>query len=232
MLIRNLHSWNITPSEAIEIQKSLRRLVVSNPSIRPETITMVAGCDAAYSRRGDRVFASVALLSYPRLQLIEEASVECNVCFPYVPGLLVFREGPSVIRALERLSKDPDVVIFDGQGMAHPRGIGMASHLGILLDRPTIGVAKTVLCGRYEEPAEKKGASSALFRKGKEVGRVLRTRDAAKPVFVSVGHKIDVSTAEEIVLGCCAKYRLPEPLRRAHILANKLRGSAAGCSGQ
>ena len=223
MLIRNLHSWNITRLEAIEVQKSLRKLLVLDSSFRPETVATVAGCDAAYSKKGDKVLAAVALLSYPQLQLIEEVSAECDAGFPYVPGLLVFREGPCVLMALERLSTDPDVVVFDGQGVAHPRGIGMASHIGLLLDKSTIGVAKTVLCGQCSEPGLKKGCSSALLRDGKEVGRVLRTKDATKPVFVSVGHKIDLNTAEQIIVNCCTKHRLPEPLRRAHILANKLR---------
>ncbi len=223
MLIKKLHPWNVTPKEAIEIQKQLREMVTIESPLEHEAISSVAGCDASYSKSENRVYAIVAVVSYPQLQLIEESRAVCEVTFPYIPGLLVFREGPSLSKAFKELIKEPDVIMFDGHGVAHPRGIGIASHMGILLNKPTIGVAKTVLWGHYQEPDKKKGASSPLTRKGKEIGRVLRTRDNVKPVFISVGHKIDLSTAEKIVLGCCKNYRLPEPLRQTHLISNKLR---------
>ncbi len=223
MRIKELHSWDITPKEAVEVQKQLLQMVSTEISLKEEAISIVAGCDVAYSRSVNRLYAIVAALSYPQLELVEVSRAISVAVFPYLPGLLVFREGLSLLQAFRQLNAEPDLVMFDGHGAAHPREMGIASHMGIILDKPTIGVAKTVLCGYYREPHKKKGSSSPLTRSGKEIGKVLRTRSSIKPVFVSVGNKIDLGTAERIVLGCCKSYRLPEPIRQAHLLANKLR---------
>ena len=179
----------------------------------------IAAADAAFS--GDRVFAVASLLSYPGLVLLEEAAVSAEADFPYVPGYLTFREGPSIIRAIRQLKRKPDVLLVDGQGIAHPRRMGIAAHVGVLLDIPTIGCAKSRLVGEHEEPGVKKGCWSPLLYKKETVGAVLRTRDSVRPVFVSPGHRIDLEDSLKIVLACTQSFRIPEPLRRADFLSKK-----------
>lgn len=181
----------------------------------------IAGVDAAFL--GDRIISVACLYKYPDLTPIEERYVAAEVSFPYIPGYLSFREGPSIIQALSSLNIRPDLILFDGQGIAHPKGLGIAAHIGALLDLPSIGCAKSRLVGEYEEPGYKKGSWSPLGYKGKVVGAVLRTRDNVRPLFISPGHRIDLKGSIEIVLRCTSKYRLPEPLRRADFMSKRLK---------
>lgn len=212
------HSWDVSPTEAREIQCQLRECVLVEPlDRRPET---VAGVDV--SVKGKRARAAVVLCSYPELTPFQAATAEMPVSFPYVPGLLAFREGPVVLAALEQLKDRPDVLMFDAQGFAHPRRMGLATHLGILLDVPAVGCAKSRLCGTYVEPNEHKGSWTPLIDGDdgdKVIGAVVRTRDGVRPVFVSVGHRVDLETAVSLVLECTTRYRLPEPARWAHRIA-------------
>jgi len=195
----------------------------------------VAGIDCAFSKDGERIFAAVVVLRLPDLETVETTSVSRKVTFPYIPGLLSFREAPVCIAAVEKLRKQPDVFIIDGQGIAHPRRLGLAAHLGLFFDRPTIGCAKSRLIGQFEEPPPQKGSYSLLkdeqitgLKTSNErrttndevIGAVLRTRTNVKPVFVSVGHKCRLKDVIEITLACTTKYRLPEPTRLAHQLVS------------
>lgn len=184
-------------------------------------VSHVAGADV--STEGDRAYATVVVLDFPGLSLVEVQGFEADLAFPYVPGLLAFREIPSVVGALEKVRTPVDAVIFDAQGRAHPRRMGLASHLGLFLDVPSVGCAKSRLTGRYEEPRQEKGDATDLVDRGEVVGRVLRTRKNVSPVYVSVGDKIDLESAVELVLACAPKYRLPETSRQAHNAANRLR---------
>jgi deoxyribonuclease V len=209
------HPWDVSPAEARAIQRQLRDRVLVQPSEhQPETI---AGIDV--SVKGGRALAAVVLLSYPDLAPFHTVTAEMPVSFPYVPGLLAFREGPVVLAALEGLTSRPDVLLFDAQGLAHPRRMGLATHLGVIMDMPAVGCAKSRLWGTYVEPDERKGSWTTLMDKGEVIGAVVRTRDGVKPVFVSIGHRVDLETAVSLVLRCTTKYRLPEPTRWAHRVA-------------
>lgn len=209
------HPWDVTPVRAKEIQRQFRdRLIVQPLDEPPET---VAGVDV--SVKGDRARAAIVLLSCPDLTPFQAVTAEMAAPFPYVPGLLAFREGPVVLAALEKLTERPDVFIFDAQGVAHPRRMGLATHLGILIDMPSIGCAKSRLCGEYIEPDEQKGSWSRLTNDGEVIGAVVRTRDNVNPVFVSIGHRVELETSVSLVLDCAPKYRLPETTRWAHRVA-------------
>lgn len=221
MLIGEIHSWDISPKEGIELQRRLKKRISLTPlEGLPET---VAGADISYDKGSNIFFAGIVVLSFPDMEIIDEASAKGKVDFPYIPGLLSFREGALIIEALRRLETVPDLIIFDGQGIAHPRGLGIASHLGLVLNIPSIGCAKTKLCGDYIEPGREKGSCSPLIMKGKEIGGVLRTKSDVKPLFVSPGHLVDIRGSVDLVLTCSKKYRLPEPTRQAHLLVNRLR---------
>ena len=176
-------------------------------------INTIAGVDMSF--KGRRGFGAVSVFSYPDLKLIEEVTQEKRIDFPYIPGLLSFREGPVLVKTLEKIKKDPDILLIDGQGIAHPRGMGLASHLGLLFDIPTIGCAKSRLIGEYKEPKVQKGSVTPLVFREKRIGSVVRTRKSVKPILISPGHQIDFDASVEIVLRCCLKYRLPEPIRYA-----------------
>ncbi len=184
-------------------------------------VRYVAGADV--STRGDQGYATVAVLSFPGLSVVEVRGYEAPLEFPYVPGLLAFREIPLVVRALEQIESDVDAMILDAHGLAHPRGLGLASHLGLFLDVPTVGCAKSRLVGKHEEPGREKGSVTDLIYRKKVVGRVVRTRTGVSPVYVSVGNRIDLDSAVQLVLACCTRYRLPETTRQAHNAANRLR---------
>ena len=208
---------SISPSEGIRIQHELRHEVSKRWDGRK--VRTIAGADVHFPSKGS-VRAAVTLLTFPGLEPLETAVHEGPCTFPYIPGLLSFREIPSILEAWKRLIRKPDVILCDGQGIAHPRGLGLASHLGILLDIPTIGCAKSPLYGGFELPAAAKGSRAPIRdRGGRTIGAVLRTRDATKPLYVSVGHRIDLRTAVRIVLSSTTRYRIPEPLRAAHRLA-------------
>lgn len=186
----------------------------------------MAGTDV--STQGDRAYATAVVLSFPDLSVVEVRGAETPLSFPYVPGLLSFREIPSVAEALRRVESEVDAVICDAQGLAHPRRLGLASHLGLLLDMPCIGCAKSRLVGKHEEPGREKGSAVDLMDRGEIVGKVVRTRDGVSPVYVSVGNRIDLESSVELVLACCTKYRLPETTRQAHNAANRLRRGEGG----
>lgn len=208
----------LTIEEARKEQERLRKKVSIMPY--PKEPRFVAGVDAAFG--ADRVFAAACLYRFPELILVEQRSVVQKLIFPYVPGFLSFREGPAIIAAINELSRTPDLILADGQGIAHPRGIGVASYIGVLLGIPTIGCAKSRLIGDYEDPGLKKGSWSPLCVDGNVIGAVLRTRDSVRPLFVSPGHKADVESAVRLTLSCTVAYRIPEPLRCADMLSKSI----------
>jgi len=183
----------------------------------------VAGADVSFSKYDPTLFAAVVVLELPEFREVDRASVIGTAEFPYIPGLLSFREAPVLLQAFEKLQTTPDVVLFDGQGLAHPRRFGLASHMGLLLDIPAVGCAKTYLVGEYESLGPKKGDWAPLVHRGEVVGAALRSRDDVAPIFVSIGHKVDLETAIRVVMACLGGYRIPEPLRRAHLLVNEIR---------
>ena len=218
--------WTNNISSAQALQNKLRERIRIDPlRKRP---SYIAGVDAAFI--GNKVVAVACLFSYPGIEPLEDADAIEASSFPYVPGFLAFREGPALITALKRLTRRPNLLLVDGHGIAHPRGLGIASHLGILLDIPTIGCAKSRLVGEYAQVDQNKGSWSQLTYNGEAVGAVLRTRSHVKPVFVSVGHKIDIAGSIKIVLNCSIKFRIPEPLRRADMLSKQLKSEAKSSS--
>jgi deoxyribonuclease V len=220
----SLHSWDLTPSEAIQVQQRLRDMVRLRPLGLP--VDTIAGADISFNKYSETVYAGIVVLSLPDLRIVEQVGVRSVAKFPYVPGLLSFREAPSLLEAWERLKTKPDVLMLDGQGIAHPRRFGIACHVGVLLDWPTIGCAKSILVGRYGELGLEAGSRSPLIDKGEQVGVALRTKNKVAPVFVSPGHLIDLDSAVDLVLRSTTKYRLPEPTRQAHLLVNRLRVEA------
>lgn len=216
MKAKQIHEWDVNPKQAREIQEQLHERV----SMRDEfdTIETVAGVDIGLKQ--DIAKAAVVILSYPDMQPLEQVLVEEPLNFPYIPGLLSFRETPSILSAFEKVEREPDLVLTDGQGLAHPRRFGIACHLGVLLDLPAIGCAKSRLYGRHEMPEEEAGSHEWLYDKGGDIlGAALRTRNKVKHIYVSIGHKISLDSALEVVLTCCRGYRLPEPTRLAHKVA-------------
>jgi deoxyribonuclease V len=214
----------LTIAQARKIQEQLWKKVRLIP-FRGEP-GYVAGVDAAFS--DDEVFAAACLYRYPELALVEEAYVVQKLRFPYVPGYLSFREGPAIIAAVRKLKTKPDIILVDGQGIAHPRGAGIASYLGVMLNVPSIGCAKTRLIGEFKEPGSSKGGWSPLQHEGKVIGAVLRTRDEVNPLFISPGHRVDLESSIRIVLSCAGRYRIPEPLRCADALSRKRKSSRGG----
>jgi deoxyribonuclease V len=209
-----LHPWQVSAAAARRIQQRLRHHVKVGEHVRD--IRYIAGADISVARFAPTVYAGVAVLDYANLEVVERQGVITRTDFPYIPGLLSFREAPALLQAFAHVQTVPDVIVCDGQGIAHPRGLGIASHLGLLLDVPTIGCAKSRLIGQYQEPAPQRGAHTLLYRAdGTTIGAVLRTKDATKPVFVSVGHKMDLGQAVDILLHCGRGYRIPEPTRLA-----------------
>lgn len=223
MKTKTFHRWDVTYREAVAIQEELRARLILREDGLPDPLRTIAGADISYDRGSDLFFAAVVLMSYPELTLLEAATFSARVSFPYIPGLLSFREGPPLIAAFAKLSRPPDLILFDGQGIAHPRGIGLASHLGLILGRPAIGCAKSRLVGMHAPVGEKRGEWTGLIHRERQVGAVLRTRDRIKPVFVSQGHRIGLERAIALVLSCCRGYRIPEPTRQAHLAVNRLR---------
>ncbi len=210
--------WPADIEEARRLQLELAGRVRCVPLGKP--VRFVAGVDAAFSE--DEAFAAACLFDLASLEPVEDATAARVIAIPYVPGLLAFLEGPAILEAVKALRRRPDVVLVDGQGIAHPRRFGLASHLGVLLGLPTIGCAKSRLIGEFREPCRKRGCRSPLVLDGEPVGAVVRTRDGVRPLFISPGHLIDVDDSVRIVLGTCAGYRIPEPLRRADRLSRAL----------
>ena len=212
------HPWNLSPAEAMAVQRELRARVILADRLGP--VRRVAGVDVGFEADGAVTRAAVAVLGYPQLELLETALARRPTEFPYVPGLLSFRELPAVLDALAQLRDPPDLLLCDGQGIAHPRRLGIASHLGLLVDIPSIGVAKTRLCGVYADPPNERGAWTPLRANGETIGAVLRTRPGVKPLYISSGHRVSLETAIDYVMACCTRYRLPETIRWAHRLAS------------
>jgi len=211
-----IHRWSLTPRAAVRLQRQLAdRIRVIK--LR-KTVRLIAGADMAFSPDGNRCLAGVVVYDLTIQQVIEEQLAWRKVRFPYVPGLLSFREAPAVLAAIRKLKTEPDVFMFDAHGLAHPRRLGLAAHVGLLLDRPAIGCAKSLLCGKYQEPPATPGKFAPLIHEDELVGAILRTRKGVKPVYVSVGHRVSLQDAVDVVLASVTRYRIPEPTRQAHIL--------------
>ncbi len=231
------HSCDLTPSEAIALQRELAGRVKVCP-LR-QSVCIVAGVDCAFigrsgpwahRRKNARIIAGVVLCDAETMEVIERRDVVRWCAFPYVPGLLSFREAPAIADAIGRLSRRPDLLMVDGQGIAHPRGVGIASHLGLMLDMPSIGVAKSRLCGLYDEPALPRGSVAPLMLDNRRVGSVLRTRDGVKPLYVSPGHRVSIADADHWTFKSCRGVRLPEPTRRAHQHVSAVKKRRVGAS--
>lgn len=225
MLVRRRHEWEVSLGEAREIQRELASEVRLEP-LEGE-VGLVAGADLSFSRGDPMVHAGVVVLRLPGFEVVESVHLSRESRFPYVPGYLSFREIPPLVELFEGLRHTPDAVICDGQGLAHPRRLGLACHLGLLLDLSTVGCAKSHFVGEYQEPGEEKGARSPLVLDGEEVGVVLRSRSGVKPLFVSPGHRIDVPGAVSLVERCLGRYRQPETTRAAHGLVNRVRKASS-----
>lgn len=213
----NLHQWNLTPAEAIIVQKELAQKVVLEAPVEP--IRMVAGLDAAFSKDEETCYAAVALWDCVENKLVEQHAVSAPIPLPYIPGLLSFREGAALLKALNQLETKPDALMCDGQGIAHQRGLGVACHLGLITGLSAVGCGKTRLVGAADTPAEERGSNTSLIHQGAEVGRVVRTQTGINPVFVSPGHHMDMESSVELVLQCAVHYRITEPIRHADHLA-------------
>jgi deoxyribonuclease V len=218
MGVNKFHPWDVTPQEAIDIQQHLRNQVIR--ANRFGVMKKVAGVDVGFENDGTVTRAAVAVMTFPDLHLEETSILRCSTCFPYVPGLLSFREAPAILDALSKLATHPDLLMVDGQGIAHPRRMGIASHLGLLCNLPSIGVAKSLLVGKHMPVEDIPGAWQPLEDGDEVIGAVLRTKYHVKPVYVSIGHRLDLDTAIKYVMDCVKGYRLPEPVRQAHLLAS------------
>jgi deoxyribonuclease V len=223
MEISEIHPWPTGQSQALEIQYRFREQIIIEGSL--DGINLIAGVDTAFDHKTDMLYAGACLYSYPDMIAREKAGASANASFPYVPGLYAFREGPVILKALSRLQTRPDAILFSGHGIAHPRRIGLASHLGLVLDIPSIGCARKKLVGQHNDVGPDEGSSTPLIVDNKEVGCVYRTRHNVKPVFISPGHKCGLQDAVTVVVNCLNGYRIPEPLRAAHRLANRLKRS-------
>jgi deoxyribonuclease V len=213
--IKSLHGWQVSPAQALDIQRRLAPQVSRSNEV--STPSLIAGVDISVSREQGVARGAVVVLSYPELRLVETRVVNGRVDFPYVPGLLSFREAPLTLTVCQELGVIPDLVLVDGQGIAHPRRFGLASHLGLFLDMPTIGCAKSRLCGHHQEPGDNPGSYAELIDRDETIGAALRTKAGTKPVYVSIGHRVDLESAIYWVMKCCRGYRLPEPCRLAHL---------------
>ena len=230
MRVQTLHEWDVGVARAKEIQLSLAREVVTeNEVITPR---FIAGIDISAPDAQGVARGAVVVLRYPGFSVAEVKVVEGKITFPYIPGLLSFRESPLILAACERLGNIPDLILIDGQGIAHPRRLGLASHVGLFLNLPTIGCAKSILCGRHRPLREEAGSHVELLDNGELIGAALRTKNGVRPIYVSVGHKIDLASALQWVVKCCRGYRLPEPTRLAHLAAGGILASEPSCQGK
>lgn len=220
----DLHPWNVSPKEAIAIQQQLRTKIIIEKITKP--INTIAGCDISFDKNSDTIYAAIVVLQLPELIQIDYSTSISKTRFPYIPGLLSFREAPALLKAWKDLRTAADVLMIDGNGLAHPRRFGIACHIGLLLDMPTIGCAKSLFVGEFEEPAQKPGSYSLLLDKDEIVGASLRTVNGVKPVFVTIGHRATLEDAIDIVMKSVKGYRIPEPTRQAHLLSNAIRRSS------
>ncbi len=219
MKINHLHNWDLSSQDAIQLQKDLAEKLISNQPIDINAVKLVAGVDVSVKNNVSQ--AAVVVLTFPKLEIVETVRSQQPTNYPYIPGLLTFREGPVLEDAFKQLENEPDVFIFDGMGQIHPRKMGIAAHLGLWLEKPTIGCGKTHFIGRYNEPDVEKGSYSQLMYKGEQLGVVLRTRTNVKPVYISVGHMAELTSSIDLMMACTPKYRLPRPIRQAHIAAGE-----------
>ena len=217
MKVEKLHSWEVSIAEALDVQQKLAARVSRHSKVTAPRF--IAGVDISGEKVRGMATAAVVVLSYPELRLVETKIINGKLDFSYVPGLLSFRESPLTLAVCEKLGVTPDLILVDGQGIAHPRRMGLASHLGLFLDTPTIGCAKSLLCGSHEMPGVEPGSYAEVVDRGEVIGAALRTKYGVKPIYVSIGHKVDLQTAIYWVLECCRGYRLPEPTRLAHLAA-------------
>jgi deoxyribonuclease V len=227
--IHQLHSWDLTLAEAVALQRELAGRVITNTPLTE--CRLIAGADVSYNRFSTTFFAGVVVFRLEDGAVIERRAARAEITFPYVPGLLSFREAPVLLRALARVESQPDLVLCDGQGIAHPRRLGLASHVGLWLDVPCAGCAKSLLTGRFTELGPQPGDRSPLMDRGEVVGSAVRTKARVQPVFVSPGHRIDLDSSVRWVLAACRRHRLPEPTRLAHLYVNEVRTEAAAGSG-
>lgn len=221
MEFSELHSWDMTPTEAVQLQKELASRVRLQPLENPGPL--LAACDVSFNVGSEDLFAAIVVLNREDFSIVEEVTVHAKGSFPYVSGLLSFREMPILLQGFARLQTKPDIILCDGQGIAHPRRLGIASHLGLWLNVPTIGSAKNLLCGRYEEPGILRGEKSAIIHRKEVIGYALRSRSQVKPIFVSPGHLCDLDSAVAIVYQLLDRYRIPPPIRHVHNLSNAVR---------
>jgi deoxyribonuclease V len=211
----------LTPRDAIALQRRMRARLVLRGG--PRAPRLIAGADVAYDKASGRCFAAVVLMRAPEMEVVEEVAADAPISFPYVPGLLTFREGPAVLAAFRKLTGRPDVVLFDGHGLAHPRRFGLASHLGYLLDTPSVGCAKSILVGEHAKLGHRAGSIAWLIDRGERVGAALRTRPGVRPIYISPGHRVGFAAAIRIAMSAVTKYRVPEPTRLADILVERMK---------
>jgi deoxyribonuclease V len=223
MNIQNLHSWDVTPQKARQLQEKLANKVSLKPMRKKPRF--VAGLDCSLDKRAGKIFAAAVVFSFPELEPVEIVTATLPLVFPYVPGLLSFREIPVCLEAVKKLQTPVDLWLIDGQGIAHPRRLGLASHLGLFLNTPTIGCAKSRLIGTYDQPDVNKGDFSWLYDKNETIGAIVRSRIHVKPLFISPGHLCSLDDAISYTLACCRKYRLPEPTRIAHQTVTKAKNT-------
>jgi len=217
---------SLSPAQAIELQNELRKQIRIEPLTKP--IQTIAGADISFNKYEETVYAGIIVLSFPDLQEVAKATVISRTSFPYIPGLLSFREVPSLLKAWDQLKIKPDLMVLDGQGIAHPRRMGIATHFGLVTDTPAIGCAKSLLTGKFETLPEAAGSESLIFDGEEVIGAALRTKNKVNPVFISPGHRIDLQQSLEIIKRCVAGYRIPEPTRKAHLLVNQVRTQNMG----
>ena len=217
MKVESLHSWQVSTTQALEIQQRLAEQVSKRSEVT--TPRFIAGVDISVGKGEEIATGAVVILNYPELRVVETQIAQDKLWLPYIPGLLSFRESPLILAACQKLTIAPDLILVDGQGIAHPRRLGLASHLGLFLNTPTIGCAKSLLCGKHEAPGIEPGSYTEVVDRGEIIGAALRTKLRVKPVYVSIGHKVDLQTAIHWVMNCCRGYRLPEPTRLAHLAA-------------
>jgi deoxyribonuclease V len=221
--LQSLHDWPKNPNDAVKIQLKLKPELPVNNVLND--VRLIAAVDTAYNDENNRIYAAAVVLDYSDLNEVSRAVAQMDASFPYIPALRVFREGQVMLKALSRLKERPDVIMYPGHGIAHPRRIGLASHLGLITDIPSIGCARKCLTGEYRDPPPEKGSCSSLFLANVEVGFVYRTKSGVKPMFISPGHKCSIRDAVDVVVRCLTDYRMPEPLRKAHLYANKYKQS-------
>jgi deoxyribonuclease V len=217
---------SLSPAQAVELQKQLREQICIEPLAKP--VQTIAGADISFNKYEDTVYAGIIVLSFPELQEVAKATVVSKTTFPYIPGLLSFREIPSLLKAWNLLTIKPDVMVLDGQGIAHPRRLGIATHFGLVTDTPALGCAKSLLIGKYEPLPQEAGSASLLYDQNEVIGAALRTKFKVNPVFISPGHKIDLEQSIALMKRCNSGYRIPEPTRKAHLLVNQIRTQDMG----